>query len=195
MIDFSKMKYFLLLTILVAGMSPLSAAEPSSSLGEAETNWLGVNYQIIFFKRIPPERLLVGVRIVATSKAAPRGTLIGFPVPIPPNADKYAIMAGYYHPLPLSLAASVMIEDLMQQKYPALAPVAPPGRIYRPGVVLDSLRPGQNLVLTVQFAVPPPPPPPPAGQPPAKQTVSFVFPNAKGPIQKIPVPPAAAVSP
>jgi len=141
-------------------------------------------------QRIPPNRLVVGVRLLATAKAPPQGTLLGIPVPIPPNADKQAIQAGIYHPRPLSFASSVMTDELTKQTYPALHPISPPGRKYIPSAVLSTLRPRGNAIFTLQFAAPPPPPPPsPSAPGPVKQTLSFLFTNAKGPIAHVPIPP------
>jgi hypothetical protein len=183
------MRYLLIFILLLADFAHLNAEEKSDVLGEGDSNWPGIRYQITDIQRIPPDRLLVVVRILATAQASAAGTLIGFPVQIPPNANKYDVAAGYYHPRPLSLASSVMVDDLTQQKFLVLPPVAPHGKKYRPGDVLDSLRPGGRDVLTIQFAVPPPPPPPQAGQPPVKQTLSFLLTNAKELIRKIAIPP------
>lgn len=183
------------LVVLFVLPATIHAQQKSDVIGEAETNWPGIDYQIFAIERIPPDRLVVGIRVVATAKAPPQGTLLGTPVPIPPNADKFAIQAGIYHPLPLSFASSVMTDELTKQTYPALRPISPPGRKYIPSAVLSTLRPGGIAILTLQFAVPPPPPPPsPSAPGPVKQTLSFLFPNAKGPIVHVPIPPPIQAS-
>jgi hypothetical protein len=186
------LRYLLSLTMLAFALGHSCAEEKSGILGEIELKWPGIHYQVMFVKRIPADRLLVGVRIVATATAPAAGTLIGIPVPIPPNANKYDIAAGYYHPLPFSLASSGMVDDLSQRKFPALAPIVQ----YRSAAILAYLKPGQGHLLTLQFAVPPPPPPvSDAGQTPPAQTVSFYFTNAKGGINKIALPPPGNLKP
>lgn len=184
-----------LISIFILFFLPRSihAQNDSKNLGEVETNWPGIHYQIIIFKRIPPERLLVVVRVLATPQAPPGGTLLGFPVPIPPNIPRAEAIL-LYPPHPLSLMESVMTDEATQQKFCALPPVSSPGKAYRPSATLQILQPRHNIILTVQFAVPPPPPPDPATGAPAKQTVSFLLPNAKAPITHVPIPPVATAS-
>ena len=57
----------LLIVILSVGSLPLQAQKKATpNLGEVETTWPGIRYQIFRVERMPPDRLLVGVRIVAT---------------------------------------------------------------------------------------------------------------------------------
>ena len=58
----------------------LAAESDGAALGhtEVETNWPGVRFQIFRIERIPPNRLVVAVRIVATDKAPPEGTFLGY---------------------------------------------------------------------------------------------------------------------
>ena len=177
----------LLIVILSVGSLPLQAQkEGTRNLGEVETTWPGIRYQIFRIERMPPGRLLVGVRIVATPHAPPSGTLIGVSVPIPANAAKEDLLSGRYSPRPLSLGASEMIDEATEHKYQPLPPITLAGRASLPSVTLCTLRPGQAEVLSLQFAAPPVRPSPDQGT--NKQTVSFVFPNAKGPITNVPVP-------
>lgn len=153
--------------------------------------WPGIKCQIIIIKRVPPNRLLVVVRLAATSEASPGGTLIGYTVSVPPMGNKKGPSLPLTAPSPFSLASSVMTDEKTKITYATLPPVAPPGKAYRPGATLGFLKPNQNLVLTIQFAVPPPLPPDPSTGIPPKQTVSFMLPNAKGPIARVLLPPPA----
>ena len=188
------MKYAFFLVVCVLTFLPLGAQD-QLTLPEGETNWPGIHFQIAYLKRLPQNHLLVGVRLFATDKAPPNGTLIGIPVPIPANANPRDIAAGYYRPSPFTMDSSVMTDELTQQTYPVVPSIAPPGHKYRPAVLLGSLAPGQSDMITLQFKIPPPPPPPEPGQPPAKQTLSFLFTNAKGPITGVPLPPPIASAP
>ena len=189
------MKFFLYLAGLAFALWPLKA-QVASSFPEGKTNWPGIHFQIMYLARVPPNRLLVGVRLIATSQAPPGGTLVGTPVPITPNADPRNVTAGFYHPQPFDMNSSVMTDELTQQSYPVVPTIAPPGRGYRPAIILATLFPGGGSSnMTLQFVVPPPPPPPPAGQPPVKQTLSFLFTNAKAAITHVPLPPPAPQSP
>jgi hypothetical protein len=176
----------LLIALLIAGWLPLRAQIQAQNLGEVETTWPGIRYQIFHIERMPQERLLIAVRIVATPQAPPSGTLIGVSVPIPADATKEDLLSGRYSPRPLSLASSEMIDEETKQKYRPLPPVTLAGRSLIPSVTLSSLRPGQAEVLSLQFAVPTVRPSSDSAT--SKQTVSFVFPNAKGPITKVAVP-------
>ena len=50
--------------------------------------------------------------LVATAQAPAGGTLVGYPVPVPPGLTPNQIALGDYRPQPFSLASSVMIDDL-----------------------------------------------------------------------------------
>jgi hypothetical protein len=152
-----------------------------------ETKWPGVNFAIYRLERIQDNRLLVWVRVIATSKAPAKGTLLGTRPEIPPSATKDDLATGLYNTRPFSLASSEMIDNQTQRKFPVLSPVAPPGQKYFPGELANGLLPGQAQTLTIQFTAPPPPPVEEGKS--AKQTVSFLLPGAKGPIVNVPIPP------
>ncbi len=187
------MKFVFVFALLSFALCPLRAQGEFKVIGEADTKWPGIRYQIYSILRYPPDHLLVGIRLVATPQAPANGTPIGIPVPIPPNATKEDISAGKYATLPISLMSSIMIDDATQKSYSAVAAAPPPGRIFYPSEVIDDLLPGHADVLSVQFIVPPPPPPVP-GQPLPKQTLSFLLTNAKDPIKGIPIPPVDPAS-
>ena len=159
------------------------------SLGEVETNWPGIRYQLTRIERISPDRLLVVVHIVATQRAPASGTFIGTKARVPANVPTEELVSAKYVPRPFSLASSQMVGDQTGQRYPALPPIAS-GRQYIPGEILTTLRPGQAEILTVQFAAPASLSSVDSGTP--KQTASFLFANAKGPIGKVAIPPPAA---
>ncbi len=188
------MKYLLLFLALLVAYSPSGANGQFKVLGEGPMNWPGIHYQIFWLSRIQPDRLVVGVRMLATPQA-PAQTLVGYPVPVPHGLTPEQIAAGDYRPLPFSLAPSIMIDDISKQQYPTLPSISPPGRAYYSNQVVGTLAPGQTLLFTVQFKIPPPPPPPEPGQPPVKQTLSFLFTNAKSPIKNIPIPPPIPPAP
>jgi len=181
------MKYLLILVGLALSLLPLNA-QTNTLIAQVETNWPGIYFQLTYIGRLPPDRLLVGVRLLATEKASPGGTLIGTNISIPPNANPSDVAAGYYHPLPFTMDSSVMTDELTHQNYQVLPSIAPPGKKYRPAVLLETLLPGRSSNLVLQFKIPPPPLAP--NRPPVKQTLSFLFTNAKGAIMHIPLPPA-----
>ena len=172
---------------LANGLHAQEQKASTTKKAEVETKWPGVLFAISRLERIQDNRLLVFVRVVATSKSAPSGTFLGTRPAIPPSASKDDIATGLYNGRPFSLASAVMTDDQTQQKYAVLPPVAPPGKAYFPGELANGLLPGQGQTLTIQFAAPPAPPPVEGGKP-AKQTVSFLLPSAKGPIANVPVP-------
>jgi hypothetical protein len=177
----------LLIVILSVGSRPLQAQKQEArNLGEVLTTWPGIRYQVFLIERMPQDRLLVGVRLVATSQAPPLGTLIGVSVPIPANATREDLLSGRYSPRPLSLASSEMIDEATKQKYRPLPPVPLAGRSVPPSVTLSNLRPGQAEVLSLQFPAPPMRFSDDPGK--SKQTVTFVLPSAKGLITNVPVP-------
>jgi hypothetical protein len=162
-----------------------SGVPSASKVPEVESAWPGILMQIPEVKRIPGNRLLFAVRLMATAKA-PASTLIGMPGVHPPGATEEELLA-LLPPTPFSLGGSTMIEERTQQKYEMMAP-DPKGPSYRPGGVSGSLSPGQVLYMTIQFPAPPPPPPDKNGVVP-KQTVSILLPKAQGPILHVVVPP------
>jgi hypothetical protein len=181
------MKSIFLVAITPFFIGSLFAQQPRArapSIPTVETKWPGVNFAIYRVERIQDNRLLVWVRVIATSSAPPRGTILGERPPIPPSATKDDLATGRYNPRPFSLASSVMTDEQTQKKYSVLPPMVPPGKAYFPGELANGLRPGQAETLTIQFAAPPPPE---EGNS-SKQTVSFSLPGAKGPIANVPVP-------
>jgi hypothetical protein len=158
---------------------------------EVESTWPGILMQIPEFKRIPGNRLLFVVRLIATAKA-PATTFIGIPGVRSPDASEAERLMPVL-PTPFSLQGSIMTEERTQQKYEMLAP-DPKGPGCLPSDSLGSLSPGQALYMTIQFPIPPPPPPDNNGYVP-KQTVSILLPKAKGPIIHIVVPPETPSTP
>ena len=182
------MKRLLLLLLAAFVLEPVDVrAQPRSlgtpNLGEVETKWLGIMFAISRLERIQDNRLLVFVRVTATSKSAPKGTFLGAESPDSSGANE----ADNPDRKPFSLASTIMTDDQTQQRYPVLPPVAPPGKAYFPGELVSGLHPGQGETLTIQFAAPPSLPSSQGGKP-AKQTVSFLLPGAKGRIANVPVP-------
>jgi hypothetical protein len=170
----------------VSSLSVHAQGKENRNLGEVDTVWRGIRYEIFGIERMPENRLIVGVRIVATSQAPASGTFIGLKVPISVDASKADTTSERYSARPLSLASSQMIDEETQRRYPALSPTRMAGKSVLPGVTLSTLRPGQAEVLSVQFAVPPQPP---SSGGTEKQTVSILLPSAKGPITKVRLPP------
>ncbi len=161
-----------------------------ASLGSAEiTTWPGIKYEVIRLQRIAGDRLLVGIKLVATDHAPKSGTLIGVKVPVPSGASPEDIQLGRYDPKPFSLATSKITEEKTGQEYAAVPPLAT-GPQYIPGEIITTLVPGRSEILTVQFPLPPPPVDASGAPSREKQTVSLFLPNAKDPIAKIPLPPA-----
>ncbi len=160
-------------------------APASSDFPEVGSTWPGIQMQILKVVRIPGNRLLVEVRLLASPKA-PQVTMIGYPPVIPTDATKEELETGF-GPSPYSLEVATMTDERTQQRYNALRP-NPKGPYYLASVVLASLSPGQGQYMTVQFPVPPPPPPDDSGHVP-KQMVSILLPKAKGPIAGVVIPP------
>ena len=169
------------------GLSGIQARQDGDALGEVDTIWPGVRFQLTRVERIPANRLLVVVRLIATRQAPATGTFIGIKAQVPANVPREELFSSKYTPRPFSLASSQMVWDQTGQRYPALPPLAS-GPQYIPGAILTTLRPGQAEILTVQFAAPT------AYADEPKQTVSFLFANAKGPITKVRIPPPEAAS-
>ncbi len=95
------MKLFSLLAVvtsltLAIGLRAEEQGASSAKL-EVETNWPGVLFSIYRLERIQDNRLLVFVRVTATSKSPPSGTLLGTRPPIPPGATKADIATGLYN--------------------------------------------------------------------------------------------------
>lgn len=163
--------YLALLSSTVLPAGPMNAAPAAlTSMGEAETNWPGIKFQVVGFKRIPTNRLLVSVAVVATPKAPVAGTAI---VGKPGNTAEAEGGNSF------SLSTSTMTDEKTSQKYAALKP-DPNGQQYIPGETQTLLRPGQMEIMTVQFEVPPPLPN--AGHE-EKQYVDVLLANAKSAIK------------
>ena len=173
---------------LAGGLFAQEQKSGSARTLTVESKWPGVNLAIYDVQRIQDNRLLVSVRVIATVKAPRGGTVLGEKPEIPSSATKEEIGTGRYNAKPFSLASSIMTDDQTLQKYPVLAPVAPPGKKYFPGELANGLLPGQAETMTIQFAAPPPPPPAEGKEPP-KQTVTILLTGAKGPIARVPIPP------
>ncbi len=183
---------------LLIGLFAALAVWPASLIGaekmpppEIAAEWPGVRFSVFRVERIPGDRLLVAVRIIASAGAPRQGTLLGTMPDVPAGVSADDLSSGRYDPKPYSLAASVMTDDATGRKYPALPP-DPAGKSYIPGEVLATLMPGNAEVLTVQFAAPPPPLDENGVPLKTKQTISIQFPNAKGPVTKIIIPPPLA---
>ena len=188
------MKSRIIFFFFALGLWPLTAQD-KTTFPEGESNWPGIHFQIMYLARIQQNHLLVGVRVFATNQAPAGGVFIGVPTPVPANADPRDIAAGAYRPSPFTMDSSVMTDELTQKTYSVVPSVAQPGHKYRPAVLLETLTPGQGDIVTLQFEVPPPPPPPESGEPPVKQTLSFLFTNAKGAIKHVPIPPLKVPAP
>jgi hypothetical protein len=188
------MKSFALL-VIVAGLTVIGAlfaqeqGFTTAKMPTVDTKWPGVNFAICRLERIQDNRLLVFVRVIATSKAPAAGIFLGTELETSPFATMDDSGAVAYDAKPFSLASAVMIDDQTLQRYSVLPPVAPPGKRYFPGELGNGLLPGQAETLTIQFQAPPARPPV-EGRQPARQTVSFLLPGANAPIANLPVPPA-----
>ena len=173
--------------ILICPLCAIAQQPGKKSKFEVETTWPGIRFKFVRIERILDERLLVVVRIVATPRAPVAGTLIGVKPPAPSGATPEELRSGRYEPLPFSLESSVMIDDLTLKRFPALAPIFPPGQNYAPAAILTYLSPGRAEILTLQFKVPPSALIADGGTA-EKQTVSLLLTNAKAPMTGIPIP-------
>ena len=140
------MKLFSLLLIaslmLTEGLHAQEQKASRTNKAEVETKWPGVFFAISRLERIQDDRLLVFVRVVATSKSSRSGTFLGAP-PISPNASQADVATNFRNAKPFSLASAVMTDDQTQRKYPVLPPVAPPGKAYFPSELANNLFPGR----------------------------------------------------
>lgn len=182
-----------ILMVFLIGALLWARGDESNPLGvPVDTRWPGVTIQVPQIKRIPGDRLLVAVMLFATPKA-PIATMLGFATPQPTHVPVPAHMPVqlgrvYLPPQPYSIAGATMTDEISQRTYSTLPP-DPKGPLYRSSSVLTSLSPGRGCYLTIQFTSPPPPPPPAPGQPAPKQYVSFLIPQAVGPITHVMLPP------
>jgi hypothetical protein len=186
------MKRALLLLLATAALSSgLWAQQPPAKIAQVATTWRGVNYGIYRVERIAGDRLLIGVELIPTLGAPPEGVFIavhGPPPPKVPNPSSGLIVVAKRDTGPLSLDTAVLTDDLTKQTYEVVPP-DPAGPNYLPSQTYGVLRANEVDQMAIQF---PCPPPPPSGQQ-AKQTVSLLLPNAKGPITGIEIPPPAPV--
>ena len=171
---------------LVTRLGAQERSRRAENLGEVETIWAGVLLSISRIERIQDNRLLVFVRVTATTRSSPGGTFLGMGRPLHAGANLTEVPEEDLKPF--SLASAVMIDEQTQRRYEALAPAAPPGKKYLPAGFSNVLLPGEGRTVSVQFASPPSPPTV-EGREPQKQTVSFLLNGAKGPIVKVPLPP------
>lgn len=181
---------FLVQSCLVAAQAPSSSFDTPYKVG---TQWPGIDFRVVDIERIIQNRVMVVVRIEATKEAPAGGTLIGSP-PVIPAYVKIEADRRRFAPTPFVVAGSTMTDESRAVAYPMLSPIAPRGHGYLPGACMASLRPGDTVMFSLQFAAPPPPPPPAPGQPPVVQTLSFLFTKATGPIAHVPLPPMAATA-
>lgn len=184
-----KLRFSVVLATALCFVTSLVAQERSrraENLGEVETKWPGVLLSISRIERIQDNRLLIFVRVTATTKSSPSGTFLGMGRPVPPGANLTDVPEEDLKPF--SLASAVMIDEQTQRKYEALPPVASAGKKYLPAGFSNVLLPGEARTVSIQFASPPLPPPL-EGDEPSKQTVTFLLTGAKGPIARVPLPP------
>ena len=182
------MKFPLILSFFIFFCFTCLHAQKPASPGEVETKWPGIHYRIIAVERTPGGKVIVAIRITATARAPKEGTLIGIPVPIPPDATKEDIDRGIYAPQPFSWASSVITDDKTGKAYSTVRPA--PGDNSVSSEILCTLRPAQGESIAVEFALPPPPKD--AAGNPGIQTASLLLTNAEKPITKIVIPPPAA---
>jgi len=184
------MKQIFLFSLAFAlSASGLWAQQPTPAPGNwggVDTTWRGIRFQIYQVQRIPGDRLLVIVTILATPKAAPNGTLIGVMPPGASLAPGNGPVSAENQPRPFSVASAVMTDEATKQTYQAVPPI-PGGQNYVPAEIFTTLRPNSSDMVTVQFPIPPPPQPVDGIVP--QQKVSILLPNALGPITHIVIPP------
>ena len=170
----------LIASLIVAESVSAQAHRARSSNFEVETKWPGIVFSISRLERIEDNRLLVFVRVVATSRAAASGTFLGTMTEPSERSDRDPPNFK-----PFSLDSTVMTDEQTQQRYSVLPPVASEGKAYFPGELVNILYPGQGETLTIQFAAPPAPPE--EGNSSSKQSVTFLLTGAKGPITRVPL--------
>jgi hypothetical protein len=174
---------------LLTNLGAQERSRRADTLGEVETKWPGILLSVSRIERIQDNRLLVFVRVTATTKSSPSGTFLGMGRPVPVGANLTEVPEEDLKPF--SLASAVMIDEQTQRRYEALPPVAPSGKKYLPAGFSNVLLPGEARTVSIQFASPPAPPVI-EGRNPHKQTVSFLLTGAKGPIPSVPLPPPSS---
>ena len=154
-------------------------------LTQTDTTLPGISLQVMQVVRVPPNLLLLVVRVNAGA-AAQKPTPLGNG--IPRDASVVDISSGKYKEEPFSLLGAVLIEQASGSKYPALQS-QPSSPYYGPSEIVSQLNPGGWLQMAVAFPAPPPPPPDSNGKVPV-QKVYVVFPMAKLPAKDLVIPPA-----
>jgi hypothetical protein len=89
-LDQMKLRFSVFLAAVVCLVTSLVAQERSrrgENLGEVETKWPGILLSISRIERIQDNRLLVFVRVTATTKSSPAGTFLGMGRPVPVGAN------------------------------------------------------------------------------------------------------------
>lgn len=173
-----------LLAVSIVLASPSHAQ--TAAMPEVATTWPGISYRITQVQKIPGNRLLVVVCVHALRNAAPGGTLIGIPVPIPPGTPPAVIATGQFLPKPFSIEAATMTDDRTHQVYNTVKPDGS-GPHYVPATLITTLHPGQGDYMTIQFPYPPPAPAEP-GAVPVPPKVTLLIPNAVGPLKGLILP-------
>lgn len=191
-IEVTKSKRFLLLCclggLLWLAFSASCLAETGTLLGEVDSEWPGVKFQVTQIQRIDAGHLLVTVRLVVGPDAA-NPTFIGIESPagaIPKNATPQEAASGKYDPTPFSLKTAILYDEGTHQSYTAL-PELPSKPFLGPNALLTTLRPGNWVQLAVQFSAPPPPPTDDQ-KPTPELKATILFPKAKGPIKHLALP-------
>lgn len=162
---------------------------PERTLGEADSEWPDVKFQVTQIQRINSGHLLVTIRLVVGPDAA-NPTFIGIEpsggLKAPKDAPTEELASGKYDPTPFSLQKATLSDEATQQKYTAL-PGLPAQPFLGPNALMTTLRPGSWIQLAVQF---PAPPPPPADAVRAKgeQKATLWLPKAKTPIKHLAIP-------
>src|SRR5262245_59322373 len=105
-VTFYRMTWSCFLVFLGIGVVTIQPQRDSNILGEIDSVWPGIQVQLAKVERIPLNRLLVVVRLVATKQAPTKGTLIGNRPHIPDNTPKDELLSARYSPGPFSLATS-----------------------------------------------------------------------------------------
>lgn len=174
--------------LLWLAFSASGFAETGKLLGEVDSEWPGVKFQVTQIQRIDPGHLLVTVRIVVGPDAA-NPTFIGIESPagpIPKNATPQEAASGKYDPTPFSLKTAILYDEGTHQNYTALSEL-PTKPFLGPNALLTTLRPGNWVQLAVQFPAPPPPTTD-AQKTTPEQKATLLFPKAKGPIKHLTLP-------
>ena len=177
-----------LLAFVLAISSVMAQPSKPDDRFDVATTWPEIHFQVFQIDRIAGHRLVVFVRVYASANAPVGGTFIAATISIPKDATPSMIDSGLYAPKPFSLESAIMTDEATKQTYPTLKPDLA-GPSYFPGKIIETLRPKEADMMSIQFPAPPPPPSVDGGPPPT-QTISILLPNAKGPITGIIIPPS-----